>query len=245
MDDRTLELEWKAPNKAFLNTRPVRRLQAGRADGLSRRRPPLRDRRARVQGSHRVRQPVHAKEMPVTIGLFINPGHFGELPTTREAKATAKNRSFEYDTLSPAYATFVIDEMIPHITREYQLSITIRSGYTCPPLMNEHRAERTGVKRFLFQYHGLIGALALSVAIVVLASLQRLIKLVVPLVELLEQVKEQARFVHFRGGQALHVPRQEGSPSGEPSPRRRRAGHHLRLLERASCARRTAFLQMT
>ena len=67
---------------------------------------------------------IHAKEMPVTIGLFINPGHFGELPTTREAKATAKNRSFEYDTLSPAYATFVIDEMIPHIKREYKLNVT-------------------------------------------------------------------------------------------------------------------------
>ena len=67
---------------------------------------------------------IHAKEMPATIGLFINPGHFGELPTTREVRATAKNRSTEYDTLSPAYATFVIDEMIPHIVKEYGLKIT-------------------------------------------------------------------------------------------------------------------------
>ena len=67
---------------------------------------------------------IHAKEMPVTIGLFINPGHLGELPATREARATAKNRSIEYDTLSPAYATFVIDEVIPHIQKEYQIKIT-------------------------------------------------------------------------------------------------------------------------
>jgi enterochelin esterase family protein len=67
---------------------------------------------------------IHAGEMPVTIGLFINPGHLGELPATREARATAKNRSIEYDTLSPAYATFVIDEVIPHIKKEYQLNIT-------------------------------------------------------------------------------------------------------------------------
>jgi enterochelin esterase family protein len=67
---------------------------------------------------------IHAKQMPVTIALFINPGHFGELPTTREARASAKNRSTEYDTLSPAYATFLIDEMIPHIVKEYGLKIT-------------------------------------------------------------------------------------------------------------------------
>src|SRR5688572_12966297 len=63
---------------------------------------------------------IHATEMPVTIGLFINPGHLGELPTSREAK----NRSVEYDTLGPAYAKFLIDEMIPHIKKAYDLNIT-------------------------------------------------------------------------------------------------------------------------
>src|SRR5688572_1586834 len=63
---------------------------------------------------------IHGKEMPVTIGLFINPGHLGELPTSREAK----NRSVEYDTLGPAYAKFLIDEMIPHIKKAYDLNIT-------------------------------------------------------------------------------------------------------------------------
>jgi enterochelin esterase family protein len=68
---------------------------------------------------------IHAKEMPVTIGVFVDPGHKrDQLPATREARATAENRSFEYDTLSPEYANFVIDEILPHVEREYGVKFT-------------------------------------------------------------------------------------------------------------------------
>src|SRR5690606_37040756 len=39
---------------------------------------------------------IHKKEMPVTIGIFINPGQRTNTPSGRPAS----NRSFEYDTLS-------------------------------------------------------------------------------------------------------------------------------------------------
>src|SRR5262249_27061817 len=40
---------------------------------------------------------IHKKEMPVTVGIFINPGTFP--PAEPNGKARS-NRSFEYDTLS-------------------------------------------------------------------------------------------------------------------------------------------------
>lgn len=63
---------------------------------------------------------IHRKEMPVTIGVFVNPGHVGEaLP---ENPWRASNRSVEYDTLSDRYATFLIDELLPEVGRQYRLA---------------------------------------------------------------------------------------------------------------------------
>src|SRR6187455_2488262 len=45
---------------------------------------------------------IHKKEMPVTVGIFINPGTF---PGDAKGKGRS-NRSFEYDTLSDQYARF-------------------------------------------------------------------------------------------------------------------------------------------
>jgi enterochelin esterase family protein len=68
---------------------------------------------------------IHAKQMPVTIGVFIDPGYKrAELPATREARATAENRSFEYDMLSADYANFVLNEVLPYVKKEYNLNIT-------------------------------------------------------------------------------------------------------------------------
>ena len=67
---------------------------------------------------------IHKKEMPVTVGVFINPGDVplkpGEPPRKRPdgRAAPARNRSVEYDTLSPAYATFLVDEILP-LVREH------------------------------------------------------------------------------------------------------------------------------
>ena len=68
---------------------------------------------------------IAKKEMPVTIGVFIDPGYKrSELPTTREARSTAENRSFEYDTLSTDYSEFLLNEILPYVKKEYGLNIT-------------------------------------------------------------------------------------------------------------------------
>jgi sugar lactone lactonase YvrE len=59
-------------------------------------------------------QLIHAKEMPVTIGVFVTPG------VVKEANPNALprfNRSFEYDGLSDAYARFLIEELLPAVEK--------------------------------------------------------------------------------------------------------------------------------
>lgn len=63
---------------------------------------------------------IHRGEMPVTIGIFINPGHKGE--QVPENRWRANNRSFEYDTLSNQYARFLIEEIIPEVGKRYKLT---------------------------------------------------------------------------------------------------------------------------
>jgi enterochelin esterase-like enzyme len=62
---------------------------------------------------------IHKGEMPVTIGIFINPGVF---PPVREGEKPISNRSFEYDTLSNQYARMLLDEILPEVAKEYSLT---------------------------------------------------------------------------------------------------------------------------
>lgn len=63
---------------------------------------------------------IHAKAMPVTVGIFINPGHVGDEPPANPWAAS--NRSFEYDTLSDQYARFLIDEILPEVGTHWKLT---------------------------------------------------------------------------------------------------------------------------
>jgi enterochelin esterase family protein len=51
-------------------------------------------------------------EMPVTVGIFIQPGTF---------KDGRSNRSFEYDTLSDQYARFLLEEILPDAEKTTRL----------------------------------------------------------------------------------------------------------------------------
>jgi enterochelin esterase-like enzyme len=82
---------------------------------------------------------INKKEMPVTIGIFINPGNDpvknppvkpgdvkpetkpGEKPKKRPG---ASNRSFEYDTLSDQYSRFLLEEILPEVSKRYNLKLT-------------------------------------------------------------------------------------------------------------------------
>jgi enterochelin esterase family protein len=50
---------------------------------------------------------IHKGEMPVTIGIFLNPG---------------SNRSFEYDSLTDQYARFLLEEILPSVGAKYRLT---------------------------------------------------------------------------------------------------------------------------
>lgn len=61
---------------------------------------------------------IAAGDMPVTVGIFIQPG---SIPLG-EGKGSRSNRSFEYDTLSDQYARFLRDEIIPEVGKKVKLS---------------------------------------------------------------------------------------------------------------------------
>lgn len=66
---------------------------------------------------------IRKGEMPVTIGLFVDPGHKKpELPPQPGWRPEPENRSFEYDTLSNAYARLLLDELIPELKKTLSIS---------------------------------------------------------------------------------------------------------------------------
>lgn len=60
-------------------------------------------------------------KMPVTIGLFINPGHAMDSAQV-DSPWKASNRSLEYDTVSDTYGKFLLQEMLPEIEKDYNIS---------------------------------------------------------------------------------------------------------------------------
>lgn len=69
---------------------------------------------------------IHQGAMPVTIGIFINPGWFAaELKEPQGWKApegVSSNRSVEYDTLNADYARFLESEILPEVGKSYLLT---------------------------------------------------------------------------------------------------------------------------
>lgn len=56
---------------------------------------------------------ISAGEIPPMVGVFVEPGEPGPgLPVY----GGSGNRSVEYDSLGPAYANFLIDELLPEVT---------------------------------------------------------------------------------------------------------------------------------
>jgi enterochelin esterase-like enzyme len=60
---------------------------------------------------------IHRKELPVIVGIFVNPGN---VPPQGKGQGRS-NRSFEYDTVSPQYSTFLEKEILPEVGKEYKL----------------------------------------------------------------------------------------------------------------------------
>lgn len=63
---------------------------------------------------------IHKKQIPVTIGLFITPGHGSEdLP---ENRFRSSNRANEYDEMDDRYVNMLINELIPELKKTLNIS---------------------------------------------------------------------------------------------------------------------------
>jgi len=57
-------------------------------------------------------------EMPVTLGVFVMPGHGKDAPAPKKG-SSASNRGFEYDSMGDRYARFIIEEILPEVAKQY------------------------------------------------------------------------------------------------------------------------------
>src|SRR5215204_6177336 len=62
---------------------------------------------------------IAAKQIPVMIGIFIDPG---TVPSDDTSSFPRFNRSFEYDAMGDRYARFLMEGLIPEVSRSYNLS---------------------------------------------------------------------------------------------------------------------------
>ena len=62
---------------------------------------------------------IHQKKMPVTIGVFIDPGR----KSSQKPGEKAANRSAEYDGLGPAYTNFLLTEILPEVEKKYSVKL--------------------------------------------------------------------------------------------------------------------------
>jgi len=88
------------------------------------------DGHAYVSTNGRMRAPIvfdnliASGEMPVTVGVFINPGHRGDNAPPAMGWGNRSNRSVEYDSPGDAYARFLTGELLPFVTNRYQLNLS-------------------------------------------------------------------------------------------------------------------------
>ena len=59
---------------------------------------------------------IAAKEMPITIGVFVTPGRVHASDTAHSQDRF--NRSFEFDALGDAYARFLLEEILPEVEKQ-------------------------------------------------------------------------------------------------------------------------------
>jgi gluconolactonase len=62
---------------------------------------------------------IHQGDMPVTIGIFIDPG---VVPAPGDDAQPRFNRSFEYDAVGDRYARFLLEEILPEVGNTWNLS---------------------------------------------------------------------------------------------------------------------------
>lgn len=77
---------------------------------------------------------IASGEMPVTVGVFVNPGLFTDMIEGRQEWKTLKNktnRANEYDTLSAKYAEFLEKEILVEVAKTVKISGDPRRRAIC------------------------------------------------------------------------------------------------------------------
>lgn len=78
------------------------------------------------EGSTRIQQVMEnliAKgDMPVTVGVFVTPGHLSETYPDNLGMSNPDNRRQEYDVLNDKYARMLIEELLPVVEQDYNLT---------------------------------------------------------------------------------------------------------------------------
>jgi enterochelin esterase family protein len=67
---------------------------------------------------------IHRREIPVMLAVFINPGRTPEQPepTPQEWGDRTTNRPTEYNALDDKYARVIVDELMPALYKDYNIS---------------------------------------------------------------------------------------------------------------------------
>src|SRR5204862_3848595 len=67
---------------------------------------------------------IYRREIPVMIGVFINPGRRPDQPepNLQEWGDRTTNRPTEYNTLDDKYARVIVDELLPVLYKDYNIS---------------------------------------------------------------------------------------------------------------------------
>ena len=71
---------------------------------------------------------IAAKEMPVTIGVFVRPGN---LPSPINGMAPRRNRCFEYDSVGDNYVRFITEEILPYVEKTFNLKLSKSGNDRC------------------------------------------------------------------------------------------------------------------
>ena len=67
---------------------------------------------------------IYRREMPVTIAVFINPGHGPDQKEATDADwgDRSTNRRVEYNALDDKYSKLIVDELLPALKKQYNIA---------------------------------------------------------------------------------------------------------------------------
>jgi gluconolactonase len=71
---------------------------------------------------------IAAKEMPVTVGVFISPG---DVPAPMKDTMGRRNRCFEYDGVGDNYVRFLSEELLPYVAKTFDLKLSASGNDRC------------------------------------------------------------------------------------------------------------------